>query len=360
MPDVSPTLTGLVRVLIIGESSAADLALPTSLPIRELIPRIRYALDTGRDDDATADDATDLRPHSLAPLGGAPFSLDATLDTVGVADGEQLLLRQLPEGPAAPPVIENIADAAAIHSERQFPVFEHRMLASSALVAALTVSAGVIALAVHSWLTEHRWWSVATLAATTAAFIITSAVLSRRDNPASAHIALATVVPLWLTLATAIPGDATAPRVFLATTGTVAWALVLSVLATRYLGAYTAIIGSGIPIALAAGARILGHFPHLTLGCGLVAASLIVALSAPTTATRWARFPLPTVPAPDEPVPAPPTLTEIEQLPRKAAASHAHQTGLIAASVLLLTAAAVLMLWLPDHPPSSPGGSSSP
>jgi len=108
--------TGQIRVAIIGDGAAADIALPTTLAIRELIPRIRATLASGRDDDELPpEDASDgLRPYSLAPLGGTPFSLDATLETLNINDGEQLILRKLPPGPAAPPVVEDIADASAI------------------------------------------------------------------------------------------------------------------------------------------------------------------------------------------------------------------------------------------------------
>ena len=39
---------------------------------------------------------------SLAPIGGAPFSLDASLDTVGVVDGDLLALQPFPAGPPRP------------------------------------------------------------------------------------------------------------------------------------------------------------------------------------------------------------------------------------------------------------------
>ena len=53
---------------------------------------------------------------SLAPIGGAPFSLDASLDTVGVVDGDLLALQPIPAGSAAPGIVEDIADAAVIFS----------------------------------------------------------------------------------------------------------------------------------------------------------------------------------------------------------------------------------------------------
>ncbi|WP_260860832.1 EsaB/YukD family protein [Mycobacterium tilburgii] len=91
------------------------------MSIRELIPRIRATLASGRDDELVDDtlDEDGPRPYSLAPLRGTPFILDATLKTLGVDYGEQLILCKLPPGLAAPPVVEDIADASAIHSAIQ-------------------------------------------------------------------------------------------------------------------------------------------------------------------------------------------------------------------------------------------------
>ena len=66
-------------------------------------------------DDGDAGSATPAR-LSLAPIGGAPFSLDASLDTVGVVDGDLLALQPVPAGTAAPGIVEDIADAAVIFS----------------------------------------------------------------------------------------------------------------------------------------------------------------------------------------------------------------------------------------------------
>lgn len=356
MSDNLPPTTDLVRVAVIGSEAAADLALPKTLTIRELIPRIQHALDTASDEEPADEDlypldAEPLRPYSLSAIGGTPFSLDATLATVGVVEGEQLLLCPLPEGPPAAPVVENIADAAAIHSARQFDAFEHRLFAPAALIAFLAVGALVAALAVYGWLTGYRWWSVGALAGTTVVFVAVAGALARRHNSAGHQVALATIVPLGLTAAAAVPGDVGAPRVFLCSMAILAWCLVVSVLTTRYVAVYTAFIVYAAAVAAAATGRVLWHLPNLTLGCWLIAVSLIVASVAPTAATRWARFPLPTVPAPGDVLPDPPTLAEIEDLPRKAAVTHAHQTGFIAASVTLLASGSVLMLWLPDQPP---------
>lgn len=347
--------TGQVRVQVVGEHAAADIALPTGLPIRELIPRIRATLNTGRDDDelppADTNGAGELRPYSLAAPGATPFSLDATLETLNIDDGELLLLRQLPPGPTAPPVVEDIADASAIHSASQFKPFTHALLPTVAQAVVLGLGALVCGLSVTAWHDQHRWWAAAALGALTLVYVAATALLGRRGHAtATARMGVATTIPLALALAASLPGDGAAPQVFLAAAGLVAWSLLLLVLTNTWAATYTAIITVSAAVALVAGLRILAHLPYLTLGCILIAISLLVALNAPTAAAVWARFPLPNVPAPDELTPPPLALAEIEDLPRKAAAAAAYQSGLIAASVILAVIGSVLVVWIPAAP----------
>lgn len=346
--------TGLVRVKVIGEKAGADIALPTSLPIRELIPRIVRTLDSGRDDDELPTDAhngAELRPYSLAPPGSTPFSLDATLESLAIDDGELLLLRQLPPGPTAPPVVEDIADASAIHSASQFKPFTHALLPNVAQIVVLSLGALVSGLALTAWHGHYQWWAAGALGALALLYIVGTAILARRGHTtAAARMGVATTVPLALALAASLPGDGAAPRVFLVAAGLVAWSLLLLTLTSTYVSTYTAIITVATAVAVAAAVRILAHLPYLTLGCGLIAISLLVALNAPTASAVWARYPLPNVPAPDETTPPPLELAEIEALPRKAATSNAYQSGLIAASVILAVIGSVLVVWLPAAP----------
>ncbi|WP_241473929.1 type VII secretion integral membrane protein EccD [Mycolicibacterium neoaurum] len=349
------TATGQVRVAIIGEGAGADLALPTTLAIRELIPRIRATLTSGRDDsDLAPQDAADIdgpRPYSLAPLGGTPFSLDATLETLNIDDGEQLILCKLPPGPAAPPVVEDIADAAAIHSASQFKPFNHQLLPVVAQVVVLALGALVCGLALDAWYRGYQWWAAAALGVVTVTFMASTVLLGRRGRSvASTRMGLATTVPLGLALAAALPGDAAAPRVFLATAGVVAWSLLMLVLTSTYVATYTAIVAVGFTVAGAAAVRMVWDLPYISLGCGILAVSLLVAPTAPTSSAVWARFPLPNVPAPGEPTPPAPSLAEIEALPKKTATSASYQSGLIATSVILAVLGSVLVVWLPDAP----------
>ena len=191
--------TGQIRVAIIGDGAAADIALPTTLAIRELIPRIRATLASGRDDDELKpEDVSDgLRPYSLAPLGGTPFSLDATLETLAINDGEQLVLRKLPPGPAAPPVVEDIADASAIHSARQFKPFTHQLLPAMAQVVVLVLGALVCGLALDGWRRGYQWWAAGALGVLAVIFMATTVLLHRRGRAVAAgRMGVATTVPL--------------------------------------------------------------------------------------------------------------------------------------------------------------------
>ncbi|MDQ1716462.1 MAG: hypothetical protein QOE89_415 [Pseudonocardiales bacterium] len=344
--------TGQVRVAIVGDGAAADLALPTTLAIRELIPRIRATLASGRDDALPPEDASDgLRPYSLKPLGGTPFSLDATLETLNIDDGEQLILCKLPPGPAAPPVVEDIADASAIHSARQFKPFTHQLLPAMAQVVVLTLGALVCGLALDGWRRGYQWWAATALGVLAVIFMGATVLLRRRGRGVAAgRMGVATILPLALALAASLPGDGAAPRVFLAAAGLVAWSLLLLASTSTWVATYTAIIAISATVAIAAAVRMLAHLPYLSLGCGVLAISLLVALNAPTASAVWARFPLPNVPAPGEPTPPPSSLSEIEDLPRKTATSASYQSGLIAASVILAVLGSVLVLWLPDRP----------
>ena len=346
--------TGQVRVAIVGDGAIADLALPTTMAIRELIPRIRTTLASGRDDDELTpeEDISDgLRPYSLAPLGGTPFSLDATLETLAIDDGEQLILCKLPPGPAAPPVVEDIADASAIHSAHQFKPFTHQLLPAMAQGVVLVLGALVCGLALDGWHRGYQWWAAGALGLLCTVFMAATVLLRRRGRVAAAgRMGVATTVPLALALTAALPGDGAAPRVFLAAAGLVAWSLLLLVITSTWVATYTAIIAVSATVAIAAAVRMFAHLPYLSLGCGVLAISLLVALNAPTASAVWARFPLPNVPAPGEPTPPPLALTEIEDLPRKTATSASYQSGLIAASVILAVLGSVLVVWLPDAP----------
>ena len=138
----------IVRVAILTDSRLTEMALPAELPLREILPAVqRLAAPAASNGDADTD-AGAASQLSLAPIGGAPFSLDASLDTVGVVDGDLLALRSVPTGPAAPGIVEDIADAAMIFSTSRRKPWGTAHIQRGALAAAIVVALLATGLAV--------------------------------------------------------------------------------------------------------------------------------------------------------------------------------------------------------------------
>src|SRR6201993_4494064 len=110
-PVTSGAVMPIVRVAILADSRLTEMALPAELPLREILPAVERlvvpAVHDGEADGAGDGNAGSAGPVrlSLAPIGGAPFSLDASLDTVGVVDGDLLALQQVPAGASGPRVV---------------------------------------------------------------------------------------------------------------------------------------------------------------------------------------------------------------------------------------------------------------
>jgi type VII secretion integral membrane protein EccD len=177
-------------------------------------------------------------------------------------------------------------------------------------------------------------------------------VLARRAGRVvdAGRLGVASVVPLGLALAAALPGPAVAPRVVFAAAGMAAWALLLVVATNTKLAALTAVVAVAVPVGVTTAGRVIWHWPYLTMGCVLLAVSLLLAIQAPLMSPVFAKFPFFYVPAPGEESPPPLPLAQIQELPQRAMASQAYQAGLIAASVILAAVGSVLVLWLPDSP----------
>ena len=144
---------------------------------------------------------------SLAPIGGAPFSLDATLDTVGVVDGDLLALQPVPVGTPAPRIVEDIADAAVIFSAARAKPWGIEQIQRGATLAVLGLVLVATALSVaHRVVTGGLvgLFTVCGLALATAL----AALLAR---PGAARLATALSVvalaPVAAAFTLAVPGD---------------------------------------------------------------------------------------------------------------------------------------------------------
>jgi type VII secretion integral membrane protein EccD len=345
----------IVRVAILAESRLTEMALPAELPLREVLPAVQRLVGPAALEDGA--DAADTYAHaaprlSLAPIGGAPFSLDASLDTVGVVDGDLLALQPVPTGPPAPGIVEDIADAAMIFSESRLKPWGTAHIQGGALAAVIGVVIAATGLAA-----THRVATGAPIGLFAvggiAALTVLGGLLSRLRSPRTgAALSIAALVPIAAALTLAVPGRFGPAQVVLAAAGVTAWSSISMMIPgrgrERAIGFFTAVTVVGAAVLLAAGVETLWQLPLLSLGCGLIVAALFVTIEAAQLSALWARFPLPVIPAPGDPTPSAPSSPVLQDLPRRVRISDAHQTGFIAAAVLLSVLGSVAIALRPE------------
>lgn len=354
MSVTSGAVMPIVRVAILADSRLTEMALPAELPLREILPavkRLAAPAATNGDTDDTLDGLAAAH-LSLAPIGGAPFSLDASLDTVGVVDGDLLALQPVPAGPAAPGIVEDIADAAVIFSTSRLRPWGTAHIQRAALAAAITVAFLATGLGVTYRLATGALSGLVAVAGIAALTGVIGLLVTARSPRAGMALSIAALVPIGAALVLAVPGGFGPAQLMLAAAGVTAWSLIALMVPgperERVVGLFTTTATVGAGVALAAGAELLWHFPILSIGCGLIVAALLVTVEAAPLSALWARFPLPVIPAPGDPTPSAPSPRVLEDLPRRVRIGDAHQSGFIAAAVLLSALGSVAIALRPE------------
>lgn len=351
---MSGAVMPVVRVAILANSRLMEMALPTELPLREILPAVQRLVNPAAQNGAAAatGDAAAIAPVqlSLAPIGGASFSLDASLDTVGVVDGDLLALQPVPIGPAAPGIVEDIADAAMIFSTSRLKPWDTVHIQRGALAAAIGVAFAATGLAVTYRIATGALAGL--LAVSVIAVVTALAGLLIRTRSVGTALSIAALVPIGAALALAVSGRFGPAQLMLAAAGVAAWSLIVLLIPNsdreRVVGFFTAAAVIGLGVLLAAGAESLWQLPMLSIGCVVIVAALLITIQAAQLSALWARFPLPVIPAPGDPTPTAPSLPMLEDLPRRVRISDAHQSGLIAAAVLLSVLGSVLVALRPE------------
>lgn len=349
----------IVRVAVLADSRLTEIALPAELPLREILPAVARlvipaAPDGAESPDAGASSGSDgaASQLSLAPIGGAPFSLDASLDTVGVVDGDLLALQRVPVGPAAPGIVEDIADAAVIFSTSRRKPWGAGHIQRGALTAAIAVALAVTGLAVTNRVAAGGLAGLAAVAAVAAIVAITALLVGTRSAGTATALSTAALVPIGAASALAVPGRFGPAQLLLGAAGVTAWSLIVLLVPNRererIVGLFTATAVVGGGVLLAAGAELLWQLPISTLGAGLIVAALLVIIQAAPLSAVWARLPLPVIPAPGDPTPSAPSLRVLEDLPRRVRIGDAHQSGFIAGAVLLSALGSVAIALRPE------------
>lgn len=337
-----------VAVLAAGEDGGrlTEMALPAGLPLREILPAVQRMVrpaESGADQNGSA--APELL--SLAPIGGAAYSLDATLDTVGVVDGDLLALQPVPAGPAAPRIIEDIADAAVIFSAAREKPWGAAHIARAATLAVIGLILAATGLAVAHHVVEKGPLGLFVVGGVAVVSVLAALAGRARSAKLATALSMAALVPIAVALALAVPGEFGAPQVLLAAAGVTAWSII-SILVNRPaedgIAVFTATATTGFGVLLAAVVAAVWQVSTVALGCGLILVGLLVTVQAAQLSSRLARFPLPVIPAPGDPTPAAQPLEVLEDLPRRVRISDAHQTGFVAAGVLLAVTGSLALI----------------
>lgn len=350
---MSGTVMQIVRVAILADSRLTEMALPAELPLREILPAVqRLVVPSAQNGDGGQADSGAAVQLSLAPVGGQPFSLDASLDTVGVVDGDLLVLQPVPAGPAAPGIVEDIADAAMIFSTSRLKPWGIAHIQRGALAAVIAVALLATGLTVTYRVATGVLAGLLAVAGIAVASALAGLLITIRSPRSGIALSIAALVPIGAALALAVPGKFGPAQVLLGAAGVAAWSLIALMIPSaereRVVAFFTAAAVVGASVALAAGAQLLWQLPLLSIGCGLIVAALLVTIQAAQLSALWARFPLPVIPAPGDPTPSAPPLRLLEDLPRRVRVSDAHQSGFIAAAVLLSVLGSVAIAVRPE------------
>ncbi|MGV9210958.1 type VII secretion integral membrane protein EccD [Micromonospora sp. RB23] len=292
---------GLSRITIVAPRTRMDLALPSDVPMADLLPTLlRYA---GED---LADDGVRHGGWALSRLGSAPLDGGRTAAQLGVRDGEVLYFN--PRSAAAPEIVfDDVVDAVATATTQRPGSWQVEATRSfSVLFAAAAFGAGAVA----ALFTGPPHLPAALAAVLVAvALLVGAAVLARAvgDSRTGSVLAMGGLLYAGTGGLLLLAGDRkltelTSPHVLLAATAVVVAGAVavLAVGDDRYplffagigLGAGTgvgALLCLLLDIDAAAGAAVVAA----------VAFGMVPAL--PMVAYRLARLPVPSIPTgPDD------------------------------------------------------------
>ncbi|MYS20668.1 WXG100 protein secretion system (Wss), protein YukD, partial [Streptomyces sp. DvalAA-14] len=102
-----PGLSGLCRLTVRAPDTSLDLAVPSDIPLADLLPVI-----VGHAGDDLAEAGLEHGGWALQRIGGAPLDPEGTPQSLELRDGEVLLLRPLAE--TLPPVrFDNLVDGVS-------------------------------------------------------------------------------------------------------------------------------------------------------------------------------------------------------------------------------------------------------
>ena len=281
------------RLTVLSPGSRADVALPVDVPVADLVPMLMELLGE------QGDPARPVPWRLTGPTGGAPAP-GATLDEIGVLDGELLRLGPAASPPPAP-VFDDPVDALAALTARPA---EARRPGRRVIVPAVAVPVGALLLA-GAGTTGYTWAAVTLAGAAALAAIVWAALLGRRANdrgggpPTSRAAALVPAlyaVPLAAAAGwAALPGPAGAASLLAAAVAAGTAAALAQVAVRTVVPALVGASVAAVATATAAVARLQFEVAIPVIAAAVAAAALCTGPVLPRLTLRLSGLPRPVV-----------------------------------------------------------------
>jgi type VII secretion integral membrane protein EccD len=337
----APPSTVFSRVTVVAPRTRVDLALPSDIPVANLLPMLLTMVD-----ESSPDGGATHGGWCLARLGGEAIDPDRSLSSLGVIDGDLLQIRRRNDNPPAP-LFDDVVDAIAKATPDSFQPWTERTARTLGMIAGgLALLAGAM-VALRAGVVagpEHKFsvGAAASLAAVVA--LIAGVVIGRVYEDTSTGVLVAAgSLPLgFVSGLCLVPGTPGAENLLLACT------LVL-VLA----GCAAMMLGTGItPFIAAATAAILGGLAALVESLverpapGIAAGTAAVALAGisalPRLTIHLSKLPMPQVPGSAKDLTEDPGFADYATIQRRAGLAHEYLTGMIIGSSAAAAIGAVI------------------
>ncbi|SKO15928.1 type VII secretion integral membrane protein EccD [Mycobacteroides abscessus] len=297
----------VTRVAVICYGLQHDYTLPSSLTIGEITQAIVPLIQARRE-------SLELDPAplgageygskilTLSKLDGDPLPHDQNLGSLGIADGELLVLSAADVAVSVTQITENVSSAAAAINHKRSAAVEKADAVRAGCVALMAGAAVVAGLLVNAWrLQVSSHWTVlpGAVAGGLAVALLAAAVIVRMNGSRLVSGA-AGAAGLILTAAAAymlVPGAGGAANLLLAAVFTAVFAGLLgfSGVLSRLPVAVALIAGFGL--AAIALMRLIFQTPAAYLSVGVLIAGLLAVELAPVAAWLFAPFPSPEFPS---------------------------------------------------------------
>lgn len=288
--------SGLSRVTVVAPQSRVDLALPSDVPLADLLPTVlRYA---GTD---LADDAAARHGWALSRLGGVVLDGSHTPAQLDVRDGELLYLR--PRGDEAPRMVfDDVVDAVATAArERTRRWTASTTRAAGLLVGVLALLAGGVGILLAG---PSQAAGAVTGLAMAAVLVVLAVVLARAVGDGRAAVAFA-LTGIWYAAVGGLRllagedtvGDLSWPHLLVAATMVVVFTVVAAVGVAESGPVFLCVGVCAVGLLLATSVALVFDASTAASAAVTVTVALAFLPALPMLAYRLGRLPVPTLPA---------------------------------------------------------------